>query len=139
MSRFFGQKGHEIIWFCLGQPHLSYFVNSVLAGLCHYDNQTFSANQSITTSNCRERCQCHHINGTAITKCKPLCLIEDDPKCHPHSERLTEIQRSVDDTNCTCTKKRCLSGKELRYIRFRYQFTSSLSIISHISKSRSNK
>ena len=94
---------------------LLYLVNSVLAVLCQYDNQTFSINQSIVTSNCTERCQCHHINGTAIAKCKRLCPIEVDPECHPHTERIEEFERPLNDSNCTCTEKRCVSGiKTLR-------------------------
>ena len=111
-SRFFGQKIHEMVLFCFRYPSLCYFANSVLAGLCQYHNQTLSANQSIITYYCGERCQCHHINGTLITKCKPLCQIVTDPKCHPYSERLAEFQRSGNDTICTCTKKRCLAGIE---------------------------
>ena len=104
--------------FLLRFPGLLSFNNSVLAGLCQYDNQTFSANQSIITSNCRERCQCHHINGAAVTICKPLCSVEEHPKCHPHSERLAEFQRSLNDTKCTCTKKRCVSGIKISNILF---------------------
>ena len=107
--------GHFVSRFPGGLPH---FDNSVLSGLCQYDNQAFSANQSIITSNCRERCQCHHINGTAITTCKPLCPIEEDPKCHPHSERLIQFERSLNDTNCTCTKKRCVPGIKICNIPF---------------------
>ena len=73
-------------------------------------NQTFSATHSVITSNCKERCQCHHINGTAVTKCKPLCPIQEYPKCHPHSERIKEFEISLNDTNCTCKEKRCASG-----------------------------
>ena len=86
---------------------LSYILNSVLARLCQYGNQTFSANQSVITPNCTERCQCHQINGT---ECKPLCPIQEDPNCHPHSERIKEFVRSLNHTNCTCTEKRCVSG-----------------------------
>ena len=111
MLRFLGR----FVWRFPGLPH---FDNSILAGLCQYDNQTFSANQSIITSNCSERCQCHHINGTAITTCKPLCPIEEDPKCHPHSERLAEFETSLNDTNCTCTKKKCVSGIKICNILF---------------------
>ena len=106
------------IGFVLSFPSLAYIANSVLAGLCEYNNQTFSTNQSIITSKCREICQCHHINGRAITKCKPLCAIEEDPKCHPHSERLQRFQRSLNHTNCTCTKKRCVRGKNFDNISF---------------------
>ena len=77
--------------FVSGFSSCVYFANPLLAGLCQYDNETFSANQSIITSDCRKSCQCHHINSRAITKCKPLCAIEDDPKCHPHSAKLTRI------------------------------------------------
>ena len=89
---------------------LPYFVNSFLGDNCVYDNQIFYANQSIITSNCAERRQCHHINGTKITKCKPLCPIEEDPKCHPYSEKIKEFKESQNDTNCTCTHKKCVSG-----------------------------
>ena len=104
--------------FGLSFPGLANIVNSVWAGLCEYDNQTFSANQSFITSNCRKSCQCQHINGTVITKCKPLCPIDKDPKCHPHSYRLTEYERFLNDTNCTCTKKRCVSGTKQYNIIF---------------------
>ena len=93
--------------FVLSFACLCYIVNSVLALLCQYNNQTFSANHSIITSNCTERCKCHHMNGT---ECKPLCPIQEDPKCDPHSERIKEFERTLNDTNCTCTEKRCVSG-----------------------------
>ena len=93
--------------FVFSSASLSYIVNYVLARLCQYDNQTFFAHQSIITSNCTERCRCHHINGT---ECKPLCLVQEDPKCHPHFERIKEFKLSLNDTNCTCTEKRCVSG-----------------------------
>ena len=86
------------------------FVNTFLATLCQYGSQTFSANQSVITSNCTERCQCHYVNGTAVTKCKRLCPIQDDPKCHSQPERIKEFQISLNDTNCTCTERRCISG-----------------------------
>ena len=118
LSRFFGQSFIRsfgfVLWFC----DLAYFVSSLLDSLCQYENQTFSTNQSIITSNCRESCQCYHINDRAFMKCKPLCPIEEDPKCHRHSERLTEFGRSLNDTNCTCIKKRCVSGIKFHSILF---------------------
>ena len=93
-------------------------VNSVLAGLCQYHNQTFPANQSFIKSNCKERCQCYQINGTAVTKCKPLCPIQEDPKCHTNSERIKEFQISLNDTNCTCKKKGCVSGMQILHYLF---------------------
>ena len=98
-----------IIWFgfAFSSGFLSYILNFALARLCQYNNQTFFANQSIITSNCTERCQCHHINGM---ECKTLCPFQEDPKCHPHFERVKEFERSLNDTNCTCKERRCVSG-----------------------------
>ena len=118
VSRFFGQIyfiQYDFVLRCRGLP---YFDSPLLAGFCQYDNQKFYANQSIITSNCRERFQCHHINGTAVTKCKPLCPVKEYPKCHPYNERLTEFERPVNDTNCACTEKRCVSGIRLYEILF---------------------
>ena len=113
---------HVILWFCyssfksvfffLSFAYLPDIVNYVLVGLCQYHNQTFSANHSVITPNCKERCQCHHINGTAVTKCKSLCPIQEYLKCHPHSERIKELEIYLNDTNCTCKEKRCVSGKK---------------------------
>ena len=107
VSWFFGCNIRQTIWFRSTLCFFSCIVNSVLARLCQYGNQTFSANQSIITPNCTERCQCHQISGT---ECKPLCLFQEDPKCHPHSERIKEFERSLNNTNCICTEKRCVSG-----------------------------
>lgn len=53
-----------------------------------------------------ERCQCHHVNGAAITTYKFLCPIEENPKCHQYSERIKEFKRPLNYTNCTCTQRR---------------------------------
>ena len=85
-------------------------LNLFLGGFCEYDNQTFYANQSIITFDCSKRCQCHHIDGKKIMTCKPLCRIEEDLKCHPLSERISEFKNNLNETNCTCTHKKCISG-----------------------------
>lgn len=82
---------HQIIWFCFIISLVLYVTNSFLARLCQYDNQTFSANQLIITSNCTKKCQYQHTNDTAITKCKHLFLINEELKCHPHSEKLMNL------------------------------------------------
>ena len=123
-EQFWKRTSVRVIFIYHKQPPLSrffdlaYFVSSLLDSLCQYENQTFSTNQCIITSNCRESCQCYHINDRAFMKCKPLCPIEEDPKCHRHSERLTEFERSLNDTNCTCIKKRCVSGIKFHNILF---------------------
>ena len=110
---FFGSIIHHLIpFFFLSFAYLPDIVNHVLVGLCQYHNQTFSANHSVITPNCKERCQCHHINGTAVTKCKSLCPIQEYLKCHPHSERIKELEIYLNDANCTCKEKRCVSGKK---------------------------
>ena len=100
-----------LLFFFFNLAYLVEIFNSVIAGKCQYHNQTFSVNQSLVTSNCMERCQCQHVNGTAVAKCKPLCPIQEDPDCHQHSEIIKEFKIPLKDTNCTCTKKRCVSGK----------------------------
>ena len=90
--------------------YLAEIFNFVIAGKCQYHNQTFSVNQSLITSNCKEICQCHHVNGTAVAKCKPLCPIQEDPDCHQHSDSMKEFKIHLKDTNCRCTEKRCVSG-----------------------------
>ena len=90
--------------------YLANIFNSVIAGKCQYHNQTFSVNQSLITSNCKEICKCHHVNGTAVGKCKHSCPIQEDPDCHQHSESMKEFKIPLKDTNCTCTEKRCVSG-----------------------------
>ena len=52
-------------------------------------------------------------NSAAIAKCKPLCPIEEHPKCHAHSERLAEFERSLNHKKCTCTKKSCVFSTKL--------------------------
>ena len=107
----------QFCYFLLLFPYLP-DVSSVLAWLCQNHNQTFPANQPFIKSNCKERCQCYQINGTAFTKCKPLCPIQEDPKCHTNSERIKEFQISLNDTNCTCKKKGCVSGMQTLHYLF---------------------
>ena len=82
----------------------------VLVKLCQYDNQTYGINQSIITTNCKKKCGCNFSNGTAIPNCKPLCKDEENPKCDKLSEKIKEYQAPMNGSNCTCTKKKCISG-----------------------------
>ena len=41
-----------------------------------------------------------------------MCPIQEIPKCHVNSERIKELERSLNDTNCTSTKKGCISDKK---------------------------
>ena len=66
-------------------------------------------NQSIITTNCEKKCQCNLSNGTAIPTCKPLCKDEKDPKCDNFSQIIKEYQAPMNGSNCTCTKKKCIS------------------------------
>ena len=84
---------------------------------CRYDNRTFGVNQSITTSNCQERCRCNFHNGETVTICKPICKSEENPKCDPHSQVIKEYHTILNDTNCTCTEKKCVAGLILFFMK----------------------
>ena len=81
--------------------------------LCQYDNQTYGINQSIITKNCKEKCGCRISNGSAITTCEPLCQDVKHAKCDINSQIVEEHKAPLNDTNCTCTKKSCVSGTVL--------------------------
>ena len=81
-----------------------------LVKLCQYDNQTYGINQSIITTNCERKCRCNVSNGTAVPTCKALCKDEEDPKCDKSYETIKVYQAPMNGSNCTCTKKKCVSG-----------------------------
>ena len=85
--------------------YLFYLVN-----LCQYGNQTYGINQSIITKNCEKKYRCNFSNGTTTSTCKPLCHVGKDPKCNQSSQRIKEYHASVNDSNCTCTRRICISG-----------------------------
>lgn len=90
---------------------LTLFYISVTVNFCRYKNRTFGINQSVITENCKEICGCSFINGNPVITCKFLCQDEEDLKCDPFTQIITNYQAPVNGTNCVCTKKKCVSGK----------------------------
>ena len=82
--------------------------------LCKYENQTYEVNQSIITANCERKCGCNLSNGTTNVTCRTLCEDGKDPKCDQYSQKIKSYRAPVNGINCTCTKKRCVSGMVIR-------------------------
>ena len=80
--------------FCyfLLSPYLPH-VNSVLAGLCQYHNQIFSANQSFIKSNCKEISQCYQIKVQQLQNINPCAQFKKIPN-------ITQILRESKNFRC---------------------------------------
>ena len=95
-------------FFCYSLFIFSYLF--YLVNLCQYGNQTYGINQSIITKNCEKKCRCNFSNGTTTSTCKPLCHVGEDPKCNQSSQMIKEYHAYANGSNCTCTRRICISG-----------------------------
>ena len=62
---------------------------------------------------CKERCVCNFINGTAVAKCSSLCTAPVDSLCKANTQQIEVYEQSLGETNCSCQGKRCIPGLKL--------------------------
>ena len=62
---------------------------------------------------CKERCVCNFINGTAVAKCSSLCTAPVDSLCKANTQQIEVYEQSLGGTNCSCQGKRCIPGLKL--------------------------
>ena len=55
-------------------------------------------------------CGCNFIDGIGVPACKPLCQSQEDSMCNPNSQDIQEFESPLNETTCTCTRKRCIPG-----------------------------
>lgn len=90
-----------------------FFFILPFAAKCEDGNKTYAINQTYLTSDCKQKCKCEFINGTAIPNCSSLCAPPGDSGCSQNTQQVEEYQQPLRGTNCSCPAKRCIAGLEL--------------------------
>ena len=62
---------------------------------------------------CKERCVCNFINGTAVAKCSSPSTAPVDSLCKANTQQIEVYEQSLGGTNCSCQGKRCIPGLKL--------------------------
>ena len=95
----------------------------ILLAECEYGNKTFGINHTYITLDCKEKCVCEVINGTALANCSSLCNIPVDPLCTGNTQQVVKFQQNLKGTNCSCPVKRCIKGLNLFVNNYLQMFT----------------
>ena len=103
----------KLLFYSKIQIQIFFLILIIAQRQCKDGNKTYHIGETYVTMDCKERCVCNFINGTAETKCSSLCTAPVDSLCKANTQQIEVYEQSLGGTNCSCQGKRCIPGLKL--------------------------